>query len=45
MNINTSQLKRLGKDTKAVQYSHMMDFPIKVLQIGEGIFFRASLIG
>ncbi|MDO7488682.1 tagaturonate reductase [Peribacillus frigoritolerans] len=40
MNINNSQLKRLSKDTKAVQYSHMMDFPIKVLQIGEGNFLR-----
>ncbi|MCP1494843.1 tagaturonate reductase [Peribacillus frigoritolerans] len=40
MNINTSQLKRLSKDTKAVQSSHKMDFPIKVLQIGEGNFLR-----
>lgn len=45
MNINKSQLKSLSKDTKAVQSSHKMDFPIKVLQIGEGIFFGASLIG
>lgn len=40
MNINKSQLKRLSKDTKAVQSSHKMDFPIKVLQIGEGNFLR-----
>ncbi|MCM3166783.1 tagaturonate reductase [Peribacillus frigoritolerans] len=40
MNINKSQLKRLSKDTKAVQSSLKMDFPIKVLQIGEGNFLR-----
>lgn len=40
MNINKSPLKRLSKDTKAVQSSHKMDFPIKVLQIGEGNFLR-----
>jgi len=40
MNINKSPIKRLSKDTKAVQSSHKMDFPIKVLQIGEGNFLR-----
>jgi len=40
LNINKSQLKRLRKDTKAVQSSLKMDFPIKVLQIGEGNFLR-----
>ncbi|MED3997364.1 tagaturonate reductase [Peribacillus frigoritolerans] len=40
MNINKSPLKRLSKDTKAAQSSHKMDFPIKVLQIGEGNFLR-----
>ncbi|MDM5359088.1 tagaturonate reductase [Peribacillus sp. ACCC06369] len=40
MYMNKGHLKSLSKDTKAVQNQHMMDFPIKVLQIGEGNFLR-----
>ncbi|CAH0149629.1 Altronate oxidoreductase [Peribacillus sp. Bi96] len=40
MNINKGHLKNMNKDTETVQYSQMMDYPIKVLQIGEGNFLR-----
>ncbi|MFB5285027.1 tagaturonate reductase [Peribacillus sp. Hz7] len=41
MNINPSHVKSLNKDTDAVQSGHMIqDYPVKVLQIGEGNFLR-----
>ncbi|MGG0286481.1 tagaturonate reductase [Peribacillus butanolivorans] len=41
MNNNQSHVKSLSKETGAVQIGHMMqDYPVKVLQIGEGNFLR-----
>lgn len=41
MNINQTHLKLLNKNTRSVQNEYMMqDYPVKVLQIGEGNFLR-----
>ncbi|PJN89745.1 tagaturonate reductase [Bacillus sp. mrc49] len=40
MHMNEGNLKRLNRNTQAVQSAQMLHYPIKVLQIGEGNFLR-----